>query len=70
MRSLTTLLLFGALTAIHASAQFSTGAYSISGTVADPSGAGTFRAGELWLNTRTWTVKAKDVNSRVGAASR
>jgi hypothetical protein len=36
----------------------------------DPSGAGTFRAGELWLNTRTWAVKARDVNTRVGAASR
>ena len=40
MRSLTTLLLFGALTALHTAAQVSTGAYSISGTVADPSGAG------------------------------
>ena len=28
--------------------------------------AGTMRAGELWLNTKTWQVKVKDVNTRVG----
>src|SRR4051812_3078759 len=39
-RLLTSLLFFGALLASHASAQFSTGSYSISGTVTDPSGAG------------------------------
>jgi hypothetical protein len=35
-------------------------------TFTDPSGVGTVRAGELWLNTRTWGVKVKDVSTRVG----
>lgn len=39
-------------------------------TFTDPSGTGTVRAGELWLNTRTWAVKVKDVNTRLGGVSR
>jgi hypothetical protein len=39
-------------------------------TFTDPSGAGTVRAGELWLNTRTWGVKVKDVSTRVGGGRR
>ena len=35
-----------------------------------PGGAGTVRAGELWLNTRTWGVKIKDVNTRIGGFAR
>lgn len=39
-------------------------------TFTDRSGSGTVRAGELWLNTRTWAVKVKDVNTRIGGVSR
>jgi len=35
-----------------------------------PGAAGTVRAGELWLNTKTWAVKAKDVNTRAGALAK
>lgn len=39
-------------------------------TFSAPGGTGTMRAGELWMNTRTWAVKVKDVNTRVGGIGR
>lgn len=39
-------------------------------TFTAPGGTGTMRAGELWMNTRTWAVKVKDVNTRVGGIGR
>jgi hypothetical protein len=39
-------------------------------TFSVPGGAGTVHAGELWLNTKTWGVKVKDVNTRVGGLAR
>lgn len=39
-------------------------------TFTAPGGAGTTRAGELWLNTKTWAVKVRDVNTRVGGLGR
>jgi hypothetical protein len=39
-------------------------------TFMPPGGSGAVRAGELWLNTETWAVKIRDVNSRVGLPPR
>jgi hypothetical protein len=39
-------------------------------TFSDPSGAGNARADELWLNSKTWAVKVKNLNTRVGGLSR
>ena len=39
-------------------------------TYTAPGAAGTVRAGELRLNTRTWQVTVKDVNTRVGGIAR
>jgi hypothetical protein len=39
-------------------------------TFSAPGGTGTTRAGELWLNTKTWAVKVRDVNIRAGGPLR